>query len=400
MDATDVRAFNTALLLKLIWESKGVSRAELARISGLARSTVSDIVSGLLLRGLIEESHLARSTGGRPPIVLRFRDSRFRFIGVEMGASHLSALTADVHGKALTVFHSTHDVQDDPHGALRVLMRLVARCIHASEPAEVVGIGVAVPCPIDPAHPDRLSARILPRWADISLAERLQDRFPLPVFIDNDANLGALAERWWGAGRGVGDFAYVKVATGVGAGLIVDGEIYRGSGGIAGEIGHTAIEASGPPCRCGLNGCLEAMIGTQSLLRQLHQQLPQHPTSSLAAIATPQLSDLIQAAREGDALACRLIHNAGNALGVAFANLLNIFNPSCIILGGSLSRVGDVFLSPIKKTILRRALWDSTTNAEVLISPLGEEAIAIGAATQVLSAALARPSLFPPMEST
>ena len=128
-DATDVRAFNTALVLRLIWEAKGVSRAELARICGLARSTVSDIVSELLRRGLIEESHLARSTGGRPPIVLRFRESRFRLIGVELGASHLSVLTADIYGQPHTVFHRTYNVQDDPHGALRVLMRLISRCI-------------------------------------------------------------------------------------------------------------------------------------------------------------------------------------------------------------------------------------------------------------------------------
>jgi predicted NBD/HSP70 family sugar kinase len=395
-----VRAHNAALLLNLAWESKGISRAELARQTGLSRSTVSDIVSELLQQGLIEESHVARSTGGRPPIVLRFRDERFRLIGVEMGASHISAVVTDVRGLPRVVFHCEHDVQNDPDGAIRLTERTIERCIRSvSSEQHIVGIGVAVPCPIDPQLPDQLSRRILPKWQGVQLGKILRARFPQPIFIDNDANLGALAERWWGAGRLDPDFAFVKVATGVGAGIIIDGHIYRGSGGIAGEIGHTIVEAQGPRCRCGLSGCLEALIGADALLQQLQKLKNTHPDSALAKIEDPRLTDLVQCAKHGDTLAIKIIARAGHALGGAIANLLNIFNPATIILGGSLTRAGEDLLKPIRETVQKRALWHSIADTRILISTLGEEAIALGAATQVLAAALTQPTLFSTPES-
>ena len=399
-DPTDVRLHNTSLLLRLIWQADGISRAQLSRSAGLSRSTVSDIVNSLLQHGLVTESHVARSTGGRPPIVLRFQGDQFVIIGIEMGSSHISALTVDLHGHARVVYHCDHDVQQDPNGALRLMEQLIERCLQASPNQQAIGIGVAVPCPIDPLNPEQLSARILPRWASIRIGDHLQRRFGLSVFVDNDANLGALAELWWGAGKGEEHFAYVKVATGVGAGLIIDGEIYRGSGGIAGEIGHTTIDAQGPLCRCGLHGCLEAVIGTQVLLQAVRAHAAQFPDSPLPTHQSLRLADLVQAANDGDPLGKHIIQGAGRALGIAMANLLNLFNPSRIILSGSLTQAGDALINPIQNTIESRALWDSTTHTPVLISPLGDEAIAIGAATQVLAAAISNPTLFPIMETS
>lgn len=396
-----MRAYNASLLLNLVWESEGISRAELARQTGLSRSTVSDIVSEHRAKQLITESHVARSTGGRPPIVLCFNDERFRLIGVEMGSSHVSTLITDVRGQPRVVFHRDHDVQGDPEGTLRIIERDIERCLEVARGsgAQVVGIGIAVPCPINPARPEQLSPRILPRWEGTRLAERLRERFQVAVLIDNDANLGALAERWWGAGRQIPDFAYVKIATGVGAGIIIDGHIYRGSGGVAGEIGHTAVRADGPRCRCGLNGCLESLVGTPALLRQVVEQRSAHPDSPLATAQAPLLSDLVRAADGNDPLAVRIIQDAGASMGVALANLFNVTNPERVILGGSLTRAGETLLQPLRENIRQRALWDTIADGQVLISPLGEEAIALGAATQVLAAALAQPSLFPTLES-
>lgn len=401
-DAAAMRAHNASLLLNLVWESEGISRADLARQTGLSRSTVSAIVSEHCGSGLITESHVARSTGGRPPIVLCFNDERFRLVGVEMGSSHVSTVVADVRGQPRVVFHRDHDVQGDPEGTLRIIERDIARCVAAARGigAQVVGVGVAVPCPIHPERPDHLSPRILPRWEGVRLAEHLRQSTGLAVFVDNDANLGALAERWWGAGRETSDFAYVKIATGVGAGLIIDGQIYRGSGGVAGEIGHTAVRAGGPPCRCGLQGCLESLVGTPALLRQVVEQRTAHPDSPLASPTTPLLADLVRAANGGDPFAVEIIQEAGAAMGVALANLFNVTNPERVILGGSLTRAGEILLQPLRKNIRQRALWDAIADRQVQVSPLGEEAIALGAATQVLAAALAEPTLFPSQEST
>jgi predicted NBD/HSP70 family sugar kinase len=391
-DSSQMRAHNTAVLLRHIWAMgvQGVSRADLSRQCGLSRSTVSGIISELLDAGLIHESHQARSTGGRPPIVLRFTDQHSWLVGVELGASHVSAVLCDLRGRIRLELHTEHDVQGDPDGSVRLVEKLISRCLDhpAVRGKKVIGIGVGVPCPIDPAHPDQLSTRILPRWGEVRLGALLHERFGLPTFIDNDANFGALAERWWGAGRGHEHFAYIKVATGVGAGLIIDSQIFRGSGGIAGEIGHTTIDTRGPPCRCGLSGCLEAMIGTESLIRRYRTLSPAHHDR------VTRLDDIIDLADEADPIAAQIITETGGYLGIAVANLLNIFNPACVVLGGSLTRVGDRLLRPLRETIQERALWHSIAGAEVCLTTLGDEAVAVGAATQVLAFALNDPTLF------
>lgn len=391
-DSSQMRAHNTGVLLRHIWSmgEQGVSRADLSRQCGLSRSTVSGIISQLLNAEIIHESHQARSTGGRPPIVLRFADQHSWLIGVELGASHVSAVLCDLRGRLRLELHADHDVQGDPSGSVRLVEKLIARCLdHPTvHGKQVIGIGIGVPCPVDPANPDQLSTRILPLWSDIRLTSQLHERFKLPIFIDNDANFGALAERWWGAGRGHDNFAYIKVATGVGSGLIIDSQIFRGSGGIAGEIGHTTIEARGPRCRCGLSGCLEAMIGTDSLLRRYHTLKPE------GSPAVSGLDDIIDLADAADPTAVQIITETGEYLGIAIANLLNIFNPACVVLGGSLTRAGDRLLVPIRETIQERALWHSIAGAEVCLTTLGDEAVAVGAATQVLAFALGKPELF------
>jgi len=248
-----------------------------------------------------------------------------------------------------------------------------------------VAIGLAVPSPLDPKRPGRLSERILPAWAGWRPAELLGSRTGLPVFMDNDANLGALAEHWWGAGQGVGELAYLKLGTGVGAGLIIDGEIYRGAFGIAGEIGHTAIDPNGPLCRCGLPGCLEAMVGAQSLVARAEETL-EHEVSDLA--------DLLGAAEAGDVGAQALVADAGRYLGIAVANLINLVNPGMVVLGGRLPSAGELLFGPLRDAMQARALSTSWESAEVRSSLLGREAVALGAATLVLQAALADPTLF------
>ena len=237
----------------------------------------------------------------------------------------------------------------------------------------------------------RLSTDLFPSWAHIDLAGWVRDQFGLDAFMDNDANLGALAEHWWGSGRGLSDFAYVKVATGVGAGIIINGDIYRGAGGIAGEVGHTAIDPSGPKCRCGLHGCLEAFVGTQSLLERAEEAV-QGLAVRPAWADEPSLPALISAANDGDATARELIANAGHWLGIALANLLNLFNPGRVVLGGRLTRAGDLLLEPIQKAVASRALWSSVAETEIRISSLPDEPIALGAATLVLQAALSDPA--------
>jgi predicted NBD/HSP70 family sugar kinase len=203
-----------------------------------------------------------------------------------------------------------------------------------------------------------------------------------------------LAERWWGAGRGVDDFAYIKVATGLGMGHVINGQIHRGATGVAGEIGHLAIDPHGGPCICGLRGCLVTFVGAPALVARAHALLSDYPDSVLAG-TEPTIATIEDAALAGDALALALVQEAAEYLGIGVAGLLNLTNPSKVILGGGLARLGDVLLDPLRETIRRRTLISSLVACEIRTSELGIRAIAVGAATMVLEAALADPRMFP-----
>ena len=383
-------------VLELIWRVGPASRAEIARQTGLSRSTVSEIVADLLATGLVAEVGDGPSRGGRRPILVAFQDRANVILGVDMGASHVSVALTDLRGQILCWRHSDHPVRDDPKGTIALMLELCEDCL-ASEPkyaTSLMGIGVAAPCPVDPRYPDRLPEVVLPAWAGVDLGKALRSRFGVPVFLDNDANLGAVAEHWWGGGRGLDDFAYIKVATGVGAGYMIRGDIYRGATGVAGEIGHLIIDPAGTPCVCGNRGCLATFVGSEALVERAHKLAPSYPSSPLSAGKMTILA-IEDAALADDPLATTVVREAANHLGSAIAGVLNLMNPGAVIIGGGLSRLGDRLVIPVREAVMRRTLVSSVAASEISVSELGPRAIALGAATQVLSAALTTPHLFP-----
>jgi len=293
-----------------------------------------------------------------------------------------------------------YPVREDPHGTRALIAALCEVCL---DPAVVrgrplVGIGVAAPCPVDPAQAAQLSPVVLPAWKGTLGLEDLGERYGVPVLVDNDANLGALAEHWWGAGRGVEDFAYIKVATGVGSGHVIGGEIYRGATGVAGEIGHIAIDPHGKPCVCGLRGCLATLVGAQALVARAGELLPAHPRSALAGRELTIVA-IEKAALAGDALALMVAREAAEHLGTAIAGLLNIMNPSLVIIGGDLAALGRILIEPVCETVQQRTIVSSVSAAEIRTSELGPRSVAVGAATLVLKTALADPRYFPTIRS-
>ena len=383
-------------VLRLIWDEQRISRAEIARRMGLSRSTVTEIVDDLLPTGLVAEVGVGPSRGGRPPITLEFNYQAGVILGVDMGAAHVAVALTDLRGHVLAWEHRHHAVRTDPEGTRELIARLCSACL-ATIPGSrrtLVGLGVAVPCPVDPRHPDRFSEVVLPEWHGKSGFRKLAARYKVPLLVDNDANLGALAERWWGAGRGIDDLAYVKVATGLGSGHIVEGKIYRGATGVAGEIGHMAIDPNGRPCVCGLRGCLATLVGAPALVERATELMARHPRSKLLG-TRPTIETIEDAALSGDALALQVVQEAAQNLGIAIAGLLNLMNPELVILGGGFSRLGDLLLDPLRDVISKRTLVSSLAAADVRTSELGPRSIAIGAATLVLDAALADARLFP-----
>jgi len=386
-------------VLELIWRQTKISRADIARRTGLSRSTVSEIVATLLRTGLVAEVGVAPSRGGRRPILLEFQDNAYVILGVDMGATHVAVALTNLRGEVSAWEHQAHPVRTDPDGTEALILELCERCLAAVKGARrrLLGIGLAVPAPVDPRAPERLSGVVLPSWRGHGGMGGLFAGFDVPVFVDNDANLGALAEHWWGSGKGVDDFAYIKVATGIGSGHMIQGRIYRGATGVAGEIGHISIDPSGPQCVCGNRGCLTTYVGSEALVARARALLPEFPDSALhggeltvTAIEASALAD--------DPLAMKVVEEAALNLGIVIAGVLNLMNPAMVILGGGLARLDERLLNPLRETVLRRTLVNSIAASEIRTSDLGLRDIAVGAATYVLQRALEDPRLFPGME--
>ncbi len=386
-------------VLRLIWDQKRISRAEIARLAGLSRSTVSEIIAEILPTGLVAEIGEGPSRGGRRPIVLEFRDDACVILGVEMGAAHVGVALTDLRGKVLAWATQDHPVRSDPTGTRLVIAELCAKCLAMPVRGEkpLVGIGVAVPCPFDPSHPDDLSTVVLPAWqGSLGLGE-LAEKYGVPMLVDNDANLGALAEHWWGLGGAADNLAYIKVATGIGSGHIIGDEIYRGATGVAGEIGHISIDPHGKNCICGLRGCLVTYVGTRGLVDRTVELLPEFPQSVLSGKEIA-IHDIEEAALTRDPLALKVIREAAGHLGTAVAGMMNLMNPAVVVLGGDISRLGELVLDPLRETVRSRTLVSSVATADILVSKLGPQSVAVGAATLILKTGLDDSRVFPTVE--
>lgn len=383
-------------VLRLIWDEQRISRVDIARMAGLSRSTVSEIINEILPLGLVNEVGEGPSRGGRRPIVLEFQDDACIILGVEIGGAHVAVAMTDLRGQVLAWQTQDHPVRTDPPGTRQVIAELCAACLAtpAATGRPLVGIGIAVPSPLDPSHPDRLSTVVLPAWNESLGLGPLSEQYGVPLFVDNDANLGALAEHWWGSGREVDNIAYIKVATGIGSGHIIDGEIYRGATGVAGEIGHVAIDPNGGPCICGLRGCLVTLAGGRALEARAVELAPDFPESTLSGTKIT-VHEIENAALANDPLASKVVHEAAKHLGTAVAGLLNLMNPATVILGGDFARLGELVLAPLRQTVLSRTLVSSVAAANIVASELGTQSVAVGAATLVLKSALGDSRLFP-----
>jgi predicted NBD/HSP70 family sugar kinase len=385
-----------ASVLQLIWQERRISRAEIARKAGLSRSTVSEIIGELLPTGLVAEIGAGPSRGGRRPIVLEFQVDAYVVLGVEMGANHVCVALTDLRGRVLNWICRPHPVRDDPRGARGVITEL---CMKSLDPKvtggiPLAGIGVGTPSPVDPARPYHMDEVVMPAWGGDLGLQHLAETLDVPLMVDNDANLGALAEHWWGAGREIDNFVYIKLATGIGAGVVFDGEVRRGATGVAGEIGHVAIDPRGERCVCGLRGCLATKVGASALLERIARLAaaePGHP----AAAGPWAMRDLLEAALAGDELVLSVVREAGESLGIAVSGLLNVLNPALVVIGGDLARLGPLLIDPLQESIRQRTLVSSMAAAEIRTSELGPQTIAVGAATMILEAALEDSQCFP-----
>ena len=374
-----LRERNRLQVLEVVRGRGSVSRADIARHTGLARSTVSTLVNELLGAGLLVERGApedAEPAQGRPPVLLSFDPGAGAVLGLHFDHPVLRVAVADLGYTILAEAELPVDVDHDAQDSLDAAVALVDEVLAKSgvDRDRLLGAGVGLAGPIDQATGAVGSSAILPGWVGMPVAQELTQRLGLPVHVDNDANVGALAESVLGAGRGASEMAYIMLGSGIGAGLIIGGQVYRGSGGTAGEIGHVLVDEHGPLCRCGNRGCLETYAGADALLDLLRRQHGDALT----------VDGLVELARAGDAACQRVIADAARFVGVAAATLCNQLNPEVLVIGGELAQTGALLLDPLRESIARYAIPAAADDVRVLAGELGERAELLGALVLVL----------------
>ena len=365
-------------LLQLIREADGTTRADLAALTGLARSTIAQRLEQLRAQGLLRELGESDSTGGRPPMMLAFNEDAGVVLAADLGATHSRLAVTNLGGTVLAEDSGDMAIAAGPETVLdwvderfHVLLREIGR-----GDEDVRGIGIGVPGPVEHATGRPRNPPIMPGWDGYPIPERFADRYRVPVLVDNDVNIMALGEHWtdW---REVDHLLFVKVATGIGCGVVVDGRIHRGADGAAGDIGHIRVAAEGAEaitCSCGNVGCLEALAGGGAMARRLTED----------GLEAADSRAVVELARAGEPAAVRLVRDSGRLIGEVLAASVNLYNPSVIVIGGDVAQAHEQLLAGIREVVYQRSLPLATRHLRVVRSQLADRAGVIGAAVMVI----------------
>lgn len=362
-------------LLRLIRSGEATTRAELAASTGLARSTVAQRIDGLVELDLIREEGEAPSTGGRPPAVLGFNESAGIVLAADLGATHSRIAVADLGGKIIAETAANMDIASGPVQVLGWVEETFDRLLEESDQQQsnVLGIGIGLPGPVEYAEGRPVSPPIMPGWDGYDVRGHFGGRFDVPVLVDNDVNIMALGEQWV-METPVQDLLFIKVGTGIGSGLILDGQLRRGAQGAAGDIGHVPVGESDTVCRCGNVGCVEAEAGGAALARALSEKGKE----------TANSRDVAALVRSGDQDAMQAVRRAGRLLGRVLAATVNLLNPAMIMIGGDVAEAGEQLLAGVREIVYQRSTALATNDLTITSSTLGDRAGILGAAAMVI----------------
>jgi glucokinase-like ROK family protein len=374
------------------------TRPELMHRTGLSRAVVSQRVGELLDRGLIEDREVAASTGGRAPRLLRFKANAGYLLVADLGATSIDVAITDLSGRVLAHWEEPARIADGPHVILGRVEALFDELLkHTSDlPGELWGVGIGVPGPVEFRSGRPVSPPLMPAWDGYPVRDRFCERFRAPTWVDNDVNVMALGERRSGIARGHENVIFIKLGTGIGAGIIVGGRLHRGAQGCAGDVGHIQVGDS-VICACGNVGCLEALAGGAALARDAEAAARAGRSPMLQEILRAkgalEAADVVVAAGQADATSIELVGGAGRLIGRALAMIVSVFNPSLVVVGGGMSKAGDALLASIKETIYGRSLPLATRDLIVQRSALEGLGGVVGAATMVVDQLLSREAL-------
>jgi predicted NBD/HSP70 family sugar kinase len=384
----DRKWFNRAVVLELVRTQGPISKSELARVGRLNIAIVSDVVEELMAEGLVKEIGTGPSTGGRRPMLLGLVAEAYCAVGLTVGTRTLTAVVTDLNATVRGKIQARSEMGQGPEALARRVREVLGEILKELPAGlgEVLGIGLALPAPVFDTTEMVFSPPSFPGWGELRIGHLVEEEFHLPVVLDNDANAAALGEHLYGAGRRVRDMFYVVAHRGIGGAAIMDGALYRGAQGGAGEVGHTVIDLEGPRCGCGRYGCLEAFAGRAAIARRASRALKLAGRGEMNDCKPDEVTAeiVIEAGLGGDELARRVLEETGEYLGQGIANVVNVLNPELIVVGGSTMRAGDLILEPALRVVRRRALPGMADRAQVVAGELGEDAGAVGAASLVL----------------
>ena len=363
-------------VLALIRSGEAVTRNELIAATGMSRSTILQRVSVLLASDLVREGGSGRSRGGRPPASLSFNDRAGVVVAADLGASHGRVAVTDLAGRPLAESNEQIAIASGPEAVLGWLRATVSRLLAeaGARPGELLAAGVGLPGPVDVAAGRAVNPPIMPGWSGYPVADAFSEALGAPALVDNDVNVMALGEHRARSGES-DPLAFVKVATGIGAGIVIDGTVYRGLHGAAGDIGHIrAPVASDERCTCGGHGCIAVLASGPAIARRL----------TALGVAASSTSDVVRLVRAGEQQAFDEVRNAGRLLGEVLAGMVSLLAPRVIVIGGELSAAREPLLAGIREVVYRRSLPLATGDLQILPSVLEARAGVVGAATMAI----------------
>ncbi|MCP2636365.1 ROK family transcriptional regulator [Microbacterium sp. HD4P20] len=374
--ATGAASPGAGEIFQILRDGRARTKAELAALTGLARSTVSSRVDALVASGLVHPAGEAVSTGGRPPARVAFNPLAGLVLAVDLGATHATVALADLSGRILSSRTRSLRIADGPERVLDSVIAEGTQLLEAGahDGSHLVGVGIGVPGPVEHSTGRPTNPPIMPGWDRFDVPAYVQRTFDLPVLVDNDVNILALGERavsW----PHVDDLIFVKVATGIGAGIISGGELQRGAQGSAGDMGHVQVPYShDSPRPPGDERDLEAIASGTAIAADLRSQ----------GIEATDSSDVVQLVRAGNPAAISATRQAGREVGEVLATVVNMLNPSIIVIGGSVARAGEHLLAGVREVVYRRSIPLATQHLGIVQSQAGETSGVLGAAIMVV----------------
>ena len=308
-------------------------------------------------------------------------------IGIDLGGTNIKGALLDRAGNILAKDRTATLANAGPEAVAGRISRLIRdlQALAVARGQKVTGIGLGVPGQLDPQNGIVVFSPNL-RWHQVPIVDYLRHNTPLPIFIENDGNVAALGEQWRGAGRGSENMVMITIGTGIGGGLIINGRLYKGTNGSAGEVGHMVIDPNGPMCGCGRRGCLETLTSASAMVRMAREAIDRGLVTDLSRPENLEAKDIVRSGQAGDGVAAEIIDRAAYYLGIGLGNLINLFNPDTIVVGGGVSKAGAILFDPMRRTALAWALKAPAGVVKIVPATLGNDAGCIGAAVLVLQA--------------